>query len=94
MAKFTIRVELHDADDDDYETLHEEMEKRGFSKTITGSDNITYHLPTAEYNRDCDLSRDQVRDSASVAAKVTGKRHAVLVTESNGRSWVGLDKVE
>jgi hypothetical protein len=29
MAKFITRIELHNADSDDYEKLHEEMEKEG-----------------------------------------------------------------
>lgn len=56
MARFTTRVELHYADDDDYETLHAAMEDEGFYRTITSDDGIAYHLPTAEYNRDGNLT--------------------------------------
>lgn len=38
MASFTVRVELHDADEDDYATLHDAMEARGFARTIKGPD--------------------------------------------------------
>ncbi len=57
MAAFTTRVELHSAGYEDYETLHAAMEAEGFSRTITSGDNITYHLPTAEYNRSGNLTR-------------------------------------
>jgi len=93
MASFTTRVELHDADYDDYETLHAAMQAEGFSRTITAEDNVTYHLPTAEYNRSGNLTRDQVLESAKRAASGTGKRYGVLVTESNGRTWTGLEQV-
>ncbi len=34
MTSFTVRVELHKADEDDYAKLHEEMEERGFVRRI------------------------------------------------------------
>jgi hypothetical protein len=92
MTRFTVRVELHYADEDDYETLHSAMQDEGFSRLITSGDGVVYHLPTAEYNRECDLTRDQVRDSAQATAAKTRRKAAILVTESVGRSWTGLAK--
>ena len=37
MANFTARVELHDANWDDYVALHKKMAAQGFSQTITSS---------------------------------------------------------
>ena len=93
MATYMTRVELHAADEDDYETLHDAMEKEGFSRTITSDDGVTYHLPTAEYYRSTTLTRSQVLDSAKGAAAKTGKSYAAVVTESNGVTWNGLNKV-
>ena len=93
MATFTTRVELHRAYDDDYDVLHAAMERRGFSRQITSDSGKTYHLPTAEYNISGNKTRDQVLDLAKAAASETNKKHAVLVTESNGRSWSGLEQV-
>jgi hypothetical protein len=90
MARFTVRVELHQANWDDYETLHAAMEREGFSRLITSSDGITYHLPLAEYNRDENISPDAVLESAKRGAGSTGKKYAVLVTESVGRTFIGL----
>lgn len=92
MAQFTVRVELHDAKREDYERLHAEMEGKGFSRLIKADNGTTYHLPWAEYDGTGDLTRSQVRDVARAAANSTGKRNAILVTESNGRSWVGLEE--
>jgi photosystem II stability/assembly factor-like uncharacterized protein len=94
MAKFTIRVELHAASYSDYETLHAAMQRRGFSRHITSDDGKTYQLPTAEYDRAGQLNRQQVLDSAKVAAGETGRAFAVLVTESDGRTWAGLQEVK
>jgi hypothetical protein len=92
VSKFTTRVELHDADSDDYTKLHSEMERKGFARTITVDDK-TYRLPTAEYNYEGNETRDQVRDKAEEAARKVKSRFGILVTESNGRCWLGLTTV-
>lgn len=93
MASFTTRVELHDADSDDYEELHKYMEKEGFERFIISDDGKTYHLPTAEYNfTSSAVKRAQVLDKAKSAAAKTNKKFAVLVTESAGRTWYGLEE--
>jgi hypothetical protein len=92
MTRFTTRVELHHASDDDYEVLHSAMKTEGFSRTITFGD-VSYHLPTAEYNRSGELTTDQVLESAKRAAATTGRNYAVLVTESNSRKIFGLEQV-
>lgn len=90
MASFTVRVELHYATEADYQTLHSAMERAGFSRFITSDDGATYHLPLAEYNREGNLARSQVLASAKTAADTTRKTYAVLVSETVGRTWVGL----
>jgi hypothetical protein len=92
MAQFTVRVELHGAKWEDYERLHAEMERKGFSRLIKADDGKTYHLPWAECNGFGSLTNFQIRDIARTAANSTGRRNAVLVTESSGRSWVGLEE--
>ena len=49
MASYFARVELHAADSDDYDVLHESMQNRGFGRTIKGNDSVTYQLPTGTY---------------------------------------------
>jgi hypothetical protein len=93
LATFTTRVELHKSYEDDYEVLHAGMERRGFSRLITSDKGTTYHLPTAEYNYSGSKTRSQILDLAKAAASETNKRFAVFVTESNGRTWDGLDQV-
>lgn len=91
MKNFTVRVELH-GDDPDYDLLHEEMEEAGFSRTIKGGKGIIYHLPDAEYNYRSNVSRGIVLDRAYAIANRVKENPSVLVTESVGRTWKGLDK--
>ena len=82
MSQFTTRVELHDADSADYEELHEEMEKRGFTRTVTSSDGITYQLPTAEYNYEGSAERSDVLREGKSSRRcgegiVRGGRHRI-----------------
>ncbi len=91
MANFTVRVELHQAEWDDYERLHAAMGQKGFSRQITSDDGRAYHMPWAEYNGSGNLTSAQVRDIARAAADSTGKQNAVLVTEASSRAWVGLE---
>ncbi|MGH7243424.1 MAG: hypothetical protein ACREJD_08420 [Phycisphaerales bacterium] len=94
MANFTVRVELHGADDSDYESLHEEMESAGFSRTIKSDDGLWYRLPPAEYVCSGNYTRADVLAAAETAAKTTGKKSAILVTESAGRRWSGLERAD
>jgi hypothetical protein len=93
MPSFTTRVELHGATERDYEILHAATQTEGFSRMIKSDSGIWYHLPTAEYDRSGQLTRAQVPASAKRAASKTNKSFAVLVTESNGRTWEGLKQV-
>jgi len=89
---YTTRVELHRATDRDYETLHNAMRSEGFSRLIRSDDGLAYHLPTAEYDYVGDRSIDQVLAAAKRAAETTRLNHGILVTKSNGRTWIGLEQ--
>jgi hypothetical protein len=93
MAKFMTRVELHDANYQDYVNLHSYMSKEGFSNTIRGDDGTLYQLPPAEYTTVADCTVLEVRDKASRAAQKTGKSSAVISSNHSGAAWVGLKKV-
>lgn len=93
MAQFTTRVELHNATYNDYETLHREMDRRGFARTIRADNGEVYQLPTAEYDCSATNGRATVLAAAQAAAAQTGKSASILVTESAGRTWSGLQKI-
>ncbi|SEJ03553.1 hypothetical protein [Frateuria terrea] len=81
MPMFITRVELHDADEwEYYETLHDEMEQRGFKRTIRGKKGI-YQLPTAEYVCTMSATASDVHTLAKQAANATGKKSSVISCE-------------
>ena len=90
MADFTVRVELHQASNTHYQSLHAAMEQKGFSRFIVADTGRTYQMPWAEYNGSGTLTSTQVRDIAREAADTTGKSNAVFVTEAQSRAWIGL----
>jgi hypothetical protein len=93
MAMFTTRVELHSATYADYETLHESMRQKGFSREISGSNGLVYQLPTAEYYCEGAIAQSTVLTAAQQAAATTGRSAAVLVTEAVSSSWSGLPQI-
>lgn len=92
MTKYTIRVELHDASAADYKELAKQLAARGITDIIKNGDGERYKLPPAEYNYEGTATRAAVMDMAKAAAQGVVKSFAVLVTESNGRTWHGLER--
>lgn len=90
MAKFLTRVELHHANENDYELLHAEMAIRGFSREITGDNGQSYQLPTAEYVIRSSSELEDVRALACAAAKTTGRKFEVIVVQYIKSAWKGL----
>lgn len=90
MPGFTVRVELHQAKSEDYDVLHVAMGGEGFSRFITSDAGTRYHMQWAEYNRESDMTKEAVLESAKRAANRTGKTYSVLVTQSAGRVWQNL----
>lgn len=93
MARFTIRIELHDATWDDYVTMYEHLAGFGITDIITSDDGVQYKMPPAEYNYEGNTTRSQVLETAKQCAARVVKSYAVLVTESAGRTWHGLEMV-
>lgn len=92
MARFTVRVELHDAEWRHYETLYENMANQGFSDVITTDQGGKVKMPPGEYNYIGEVAKDEVLAKAERAATGTGKKYSVLVTQSAGRIWKNLEK--
>ena len=90
MAQFTVRIELHEAQWADYDTLHAATARQCFRRQITSDDGRTYDLPWAEYDGSATLSSMQVLNIAQAATATTGKQNSVLVTEAKTRAWSGL----
>ncbi|WP_318393550.1 type V toxin-antitoxin system endoribonuclease antitoxin GhoS [Enterobacter sp.] len=95
MSRYTVRVELHQNRDDDYEKLHEQMLKAGFTKTITADvSGNTYDLPDAEYNYTSEENKEEVANKAYEIANRIRRKPSILVTKSIGRYFIGLKKTD
>lgn len=92
--QYTIRVELHDADWSHYVVLAQQLAARGITDVITADNGVRYTMPPAEYNYTGAADLQTVLNMAKAAANATGKRSAVLVTQSAGRMWDGLEKAK
>ena len=68
MASYTTRIELVNADSDDYELLHQEMRDREFYRAIDYC-GVWHDLPTAEYDRTSNALLGQIYSDAGAAAQ-------------------------
>ncbi len=82
MASYLARVELHQATYDDYETLHEAMKRRGFSRIIVSNDGKRYRLPTGTYSvENTNATLEQAYNAAQAAAAETGKSFWSIIVD-------------
>ena len=89
MPSFTIRVKLHGAgyDSEAYDALHEAMEARNFSRSIT-LDAVTDELAPAQYSQSGDsLTARQVLRDAQTAANDVWKDFSITVTQAD-KPWL------
>ncbi len=94
MANYIARVELHAANYNDYETLHAQMAQRGYARTIVGSDNATYQLPTGTYvMRNTNRTLQDALNLAVASANATGRTSSIIVTDWTTATWQGLPPV-
>lgn len=95
MSKFTVRVELRNAQDIDYAEFHDKMAANGFSRTVAmTSCNDVLVLPHAEFDYE-----NNVKDKAKVGklaesiAEQFDHKPRIMVTKSAGRWYSNLDSV-
>ncbi|KAB1230197.1 hypothetical protein [Chryseobacterium viscerum] len=96
MSQFIVRVELHKANQDDYETLHQAMYDEDLFRII--QDDFTkkfYVLPPAEYNYVGDITdKNEVLNKVERAAKKTNRSYSIIVTKSEGIIFTGLEELD
>lgn len=56
MAEYLVRVELFNANADDYNELHEKMENKGLSRQIVSDHGAVYEMPSGTYLGSSELS--------------------------------------
>lgn len=94
MARYTVRIELREADTTDYEKLSKKLKLRGFTRHIAAKNGDKHVLPSAEYSFSSKYkSTRDVRDLAYQIAKTVNPDPAVLATKTSARAWRGLHKI-
>jgi hypothetical protein len=96
MARFTVRVELHDVinEREEYGRLHEKMEQAGFRKYIETQDDESLALPTAEYRYFSSTETNkQVVEKAYKIAHAIRQKPSVISTEGE-IAFLGLKKFQ
>jgi hypothetical protein len=89
MPQFIIRVELYEANAEDYLRLHAAMEGRGFKSTIVLEDDSVCILPTAEYLLlSSSLTTQQVLNEAQSAARTVSSSFGVIAVQVAEAPWV------
>ncbi|MDU5828533.1 MAG: hypothetical protein E6Z60_16660 [Mixta calida] len=87
MARYIVRVELRGADSEDYESLHEKMEARGYSRDIQDFDGTVFRLPTAEYTTLKNSTVDNIREEVKWVAGSVRPNYYLLITEVADIAW-------
>lgn len=83
MAKFTTTIELYGASEQDYNTLHSELQKRSF---VAAKGNSAKEKPASprkdEFNREGNISIEDVTDAVLRAAGKTGKKYSFTIIKN------------
>jgi hypothetical protein len=91
MNRFMTRLLLNgNPTAEQFEKLHVEMKKRGFSRIIEGSDSKFYWLPNGTYHRITNSNHNQVLADAKAAAETVTSAYELLVCEAPSSMWIGL----
>lgn len=87
MARYIVRVELRGADSEDYESLHEKMEAKGYSREIQDYDGTVFRLPNAEYTTQKNSTVDNIREDVKSIAGSVRQNFYLLITEVADIAW-------
>lgn len=80
MAKFITTIELHDADEKDYDKLYNELEKESFEKRKHGVKVKEHPIGKEEYKREGKVTIQDVTKSVLKAIAKTGKKYSFTIT--------------
>lgn len=92
MKHFTIRFEIIDPQQSDYNSLKTILLTLNFTKTIKSHDGAAYILPQGEYRISGQYEKEDVLKLAISAIERITSSYRILVTESAGTVWTKLKK--
>ncbi|MEQ5666186.1 DUF2622 domain-containing protein [Providencia alcalifaciens] len=78
MANYIIRIEIYDADYNQYETLHNKMKALGFFRQITFSNKKNYDLPSGTYFGKSGFSTSTILSNVKQATKGLSSKDASI----------------
>lgn len=88
MSTYLARVELHGAQSDDYEPLHQYMRSIGFERTMPHGDGSLNQLPDGTYISGSGGDLTKIREQiSSYADHLTVRRASVFVCQFDQCSW-------
>lgn len=79
MARFITTIQLHNADETDYKKLHTELEKASFRGQKHPGKQRDVPAGRREYNREGNVTLQQVTDAVLKAAIKTGKKYSFTI---------------
>jgi hypothetical protein len=92
MPNYVTRVELRGSPTGEhYQSLHNAMEAKGFSRTIKSDDGTAYHMPHAMYYVVSSLTASEVSEHANAAATSVWTSCRVFSCEAPNSAWIGLE---
>jgi hypothetical protein len=82
MAKFITTIELHDADEKDYDKLYSELEKESFEKEKKAQKDKQDPTGKEEYKREGRVAIQEVTRSVLKAIAKTGKKYSFTIIKN------------
>lgn len=82
MAKFITTIQLHDADEKDYDKLYSELEKESFEKGKHVVKNESHHIVKEEYKRVGKVTIQDVTKAVLKAIAKTGKKYSFTIIKN------------
>lgn len=87
MALYLVRVELFNANGEDYTELHEQMQKRGLYRQIEADNGGVYDMPSGTYFGESELSTIKLQEWVSSVADRRSRPKAASVFVAKVGDW-------
>ena len=83
MPTFVTTIQLHDADESDYNKLYNELTKKSTKKGRHAVQSKRYITGKIEYKQEGDVTIQEVTDTVFRAVTKTGKKYSFTITRNN-----------
>ena len=87
MALYLVRVELFNANGEDYNELHDQMERRGLYRQIKADNGGLYDMPSGTYFGESELSTVKLQEWVSSMADPHSHPTAASVFVAQVGDW-------